>query len=883
MWRRLLAVVFILILGVSTYAPFGMDDAPDLPVKKDGPGDPVEEEPNKEAVVRSLSTQGTYFTENLGQLGAGAGLYYCLGDPLSVAFGTGWVGYDLRSQDGEMGVLFRIIFNGANPVEPTGTDPLAHQNNYFQGSDPNQWVTGARNFGEVVYANLYDGTDLRFYFQNGMLKYDFIIRPGYDVSQIRMSYEGIEDLELDQDTGDLIIRTSAGLVRDKAPLSYSRMSGVLTEVASNYILVDDYHVGFEVRGHRPGSTLVIDPGMIFSTFFGGDKSDSVDGVALDTLGKLYITGISGSSDFRTTPGAYRRVNDLGNEVFVTKMNANATSLIYSTFISSGRPTDMCVDDEGNAIVLGTTYHNQFPTTQNAYNRTHGGGGRDIFLLKLNATGSKLLYSTFLGGSDDEWTHSVALDDKGRPYVIGYTHSDDFPTTVGAVDRTYNGEGDGFISVLSKDASSLDYSTYIGGTDIDTGNGIQIDDNGEIYGVGWTTSADFPTTVGAYDTTINGLGDTYLVKLNMSSTSLLYSTYIGGSKEDVGYSLELFGTDSVAIIGHTDSANFPTTSLAYDPSFNGGSTHNMDGFALSFDISTSSLEYSTYWGGGGDEVNPFTCTNGNGSVFITARTDSTSFPVTPYSFDTTHNGGDDAFLLQLDRNGSYAQYSTYIGGSDGDRGLNIAYAGNNTVYVVGITTSSDYPTTQGAYDSTYNGGVGYYDGFIFSLQTKEMEGTIPSEPQNVSATSDDKAISVTWDLPLDDGGLPVLGYIIYRGPSEDNLTRFFELSRMGTQYHNRLLTNGVTYYYAVSAVNGFGEGNRSMVVNATPHGLPGPPVDINVTAGCGSIHVIWSPPTDTGGLPVLGYIVLRGNTPASLEYLVDLGNVTEVTDEGLSLS
>jgi len=321
-------------------------------------------------------------------------------------------------------------------------------------------------------------------------------------------------------------------------------------------------------------------GLIYSTFLGGIELDLVYGIAVDSVGNAYAAGLTTSSDFPTTVGAYDTTFTGTGDAFVTELNASGTGLVYSTFLGGVNVAEaqaIAVDEAGNAYVTGLTNSSDFPTTVGAYDTTFNGGDYDAFVTKLNDSGSGLIYSTFLGGSDYDWGNGIAVDELGNAYVTGSTRSSDFPTTADAYDTIYNGTGDAFVTKLNASGTGLIYSTFLGGVDYEEAFGIAVNDEGNAYVIGYTYSSDFPTTAGAYDTTYNGNGDVFVTKLNAGGTGLIYSTFLGGSDFEWGSGIALDSAGNAYVTGLTNSSDFPTTAGAYDTTYNG----NGDAFVTKF--------------------------------------------------------------------------------------------------------------------------------------------------------------------------------------------------------------------------------------------------------------------------------------------------------------
>jgi hypothetical protein len=320
----------------------------------------------------------------------------------------------------------------------------------------------------------------------------------------------------------------------------------------------------------------------------------------------------------------------------------------------------------------------------------------------------LAYSTYLGGSDQDQGFGIAVDPAGNAYATGLTSSSDFPTTAAAVDATFNGGSDVFVTKLDPTGSVLLYSTYLGGGNTDQANGIAVDLAGNAYVTGVTFSVDWPTTTGALDTTFNaGGGDAFVAKLDATGSMLLYSTYLGGSGFDQGVGIAVNSAGNAYVTGLTGSSNFPTTAAAVDTTANG----NTDAFVAKLDSAGSVLLYSTYLGGSNADEGHGIALRAD-EAYVTGVSASGDFPTTAGASDTTFNGGIvDAFVARLDSTGSILLYSTYLGGSGADQGHGIAVDPVGNAYVTGVTSSSDFPTTAGAFDTTFNGS---FDAFVTKL-------------------------------------------------------------------------------------------------------------------------------------------------------------------------
>src|SRR5215213_362446 len=644
---------------------------------------------------------------------------------------------DGRKDHESAAAVLRMKFVGSEAkLHGAGQEELSGKINHFIGNDPRRWRTGVSTYAKVAYENLYPGVDLVYYGNQRQLEYDFVVRPGTDPNIIALSFEGADQLEVDAQ-GELVLHAGGGEIRQRKPFIYQEVDGVRREVAGNYKLRDRNTVGFQLANYDANRPLVIDPVLVYSTFLGGALSDEGRDITVDASGNAYVTGLTDSVDF--------------------------------------------------------------PTTSGAFDTTHNGGIDDVFVTKLNPTGSALVYSTFLGGSGIELGLGIAVDSSGSAYVTGRTGSLNFPTTVGAFDTTHNGifnafvtklnpsgsalvystflggssfdqgndiavdtsgsayvtgetfspnfptasafditsngESDAFVTKLNPAGSALVYSTFLGGSSGDFGRGVAVDTSGSAYVTGATFSPNFPTTAGTFDTTHNGSSDAFVTKLSASGLALVYSTFLGDSDVDVGSGIAVDASGSVYVTGETVSPNFPTTVSAFDTTHNG----ELDVFVTKLNLSGSApLVYSTFLGGSGIEVGRGIAVDISGSAYISGFTNSPNFPTTADAFAPTHNGGNDAFVTKLNASGSTPLvYSTFLGGSGDDIGLGIAVDTFGSAYVTGSASSPDFPTTVGAFDTTHNGPGPFVsvEAFVTKLGTTGLPAILTLNPPTASNTVD----------------------------------------------------------------------------------------------------------------------------------------------------
>ena len=599
----------------------------------------------------------------------------------------------------------RMKLKGANAAPTvTGESAMGVRTNYFKGNDPQVWQTDVSRYERVRYTEVYPGVDIIYYGQQRELEYDFEVAPFADASRIRLEFAGAEGMKVERRTGDLVLQVAGGEVRQHKPVAYQEAGGERREVESRYVINHQRQVAIKVGEYDRTKPLIIDPTLSYSTYLGGsDGYEYGNDIAIDSSGYVYVTGETIATNFPTLHQYQTYQGPMySTDVFVAKLDTNASgaaSLLYSTYLggSSGDyGIGIAVDSLGNAYVTGKTFSTDFPLLHQY--QTYQ-GSIDAFAAKLdtNASGAaSLRYSTYLGGSGGDVTYDIAADSAGNAYVAGWTQSADYPTFHQL--RNYRDYGDAFVTKLDTNASgaaSLRYSTYLGGSLFDYGNGIAVDATGIVYVTGLTDSPDFPT-LNEYQS-LNG-ADAFITKLdtNLSGeAALLYSTYLGGGD---GYaSAEAIAVDSSGIAyitGYTNSSCFPTLHPFQTDQ------GDVDAFVAKVDTNASgvaALLYSTYLGGSKSEYASDITVDSAGNVYVVGWTNSTDYPKLR-QFQGRHSTLDsytsDVFVTKLDTNvhgaGSLA-YSTYLGGSGHDFGLGIAVDSLGSAYVVGFTESRDFPT------------------------------------------------------------------------------------------------------------------------------------------------------------------------------------------------
>ncbi|MFC1476147.1 SBBP repeat-containing protein [Candidatus Zixiibacteriota bacterium] len=576
-------------------------------------------------------------------------------------------------------MAIKATFVGANPnPEVVGEELMEYKCNYFIGNDPAEWHTAVPNYRAVCLKEVYSGIDLRYYGSGKQLEYDFIVSPGADPAQIRMEYDGVNSISVN-DNGELVVETNWTTVTEQQPKIYQVIDGEHKRIEGRYELVSANSFGFRLgKNYDPDQALIIDPVvLIYSTYLGGADEDWGNGIVVDNDGHAYVTGHTFSSDF-PTEDPYQP-DQPGEDAFVAKLNGAGNGLVYITYLGGANTdggNDIAIDGDGCAYVYGQTSSSDFPT-QNPYQTDQP--GQDLFVTKLNAVGNALVYSTYLGGNDEDYTGSIAVDGNDDAYVTGYTWSSDFPTQNPY--QTYQAMCDVFVTKFNNAGDDLVYSTYLGGSSKDWGRRILVDINTNAFIVGWTWSPNFPTQ-NPYQPNQPGK-DVFVTKLNTTGDGLVFSTYLGGSDDDECAGLGLDDAGNVYVSGFTESNDFPTLN-PYQ-----GNQGGIDGYITKLNSAGNSLIYSTYLGGSDHDVGFHLAVDGTGNAHIAGPTLSGDFPIQdPYQTD---QGGQDVVVAKLNSSGDGLVYSTYLGGAADENCSGIALDNHGNVYVTGRTWSTDFPT------------------------------------------------------------------------------------------------------------------------------------------------------------------------------------------------
>ncbi len=677
------------------------------------------------------------FEENQGQTNPEA-RFLVHGPGYAAFFTPEEVGLKLAGADDRQAAL-HLRFADANPWPSIdGVDELPGKVNYFVGNDPRLWQRAISTYRQVHYRDLYPGIDVGFTTEASQLEFNLRVAPGADPTSVGFDMDGTDGIHVTE-SGDADIQTPTGVVRLGRPMAYQSIDGTRRSVPVRYVQPAPSELGFDLAAYDTTQPLVIDPPLVYSSYLGGSGVPSGDGdygwdLALDDSGNAYVTGYTLSADFPTTAGAFQSCcNTDAGKAFVARFDPSASGqaqLVYSTYLG-GTGGDIggygiAVDHNGDAFVTGGTQSVDFPTTSGAV-QSQSNGPMQAFVVELDATGSALEYSTYLGGNGSDQGRDLALDGNNNVYLTGNTSSTTFPTTGSAFQRNGNANGTAFLTELNPSASGdaqLVYSTYLGGSGItlslpnspavgygDQGSALALDGAGHAFVAGRAFSTDFPTTGGAYQTTNHGSPNAFVAELDPSangSSSLLFSTYLGGSIYDVASGITLDPSGMPSVIGSTYSADFPTTSNAYQTA--NGPNGNAKAFVARLNPSASGsgqLTYATFLGGSGFDVGDGITADARGNLHLTGVTYSTDFPVTRDAQQQSANANGDAYLAILNPNASGSAqllYSSYLGGAGLDEGIRIALDARGNDYLTGYTQSTDFPVTGGAYQTSSNGNA-----------------------------------------------------------------------------------------------------------------------------------------------------------------------------------
>jgi uncharacterized repeat protein (TIGR01451 family) len=706
----------------------------------------------------------------------------------------------------EAAVDLRLKLEGGNrAARMTGAGPLPGATNYLIGNDPAKWRTNVASYAKVRYEQVYPGIDLVFYGNQRQLEYDFIVAPGATPDAIRLAVEGADHTSVDAVSGDLVLAAAGREIRFHKPVVYQPESGdsARQEVEGRF-QVSDNHVAFEVAAYDRARPLVVDPVLAYSTFLGGSNEDYAFAVAVDRQGNSYIAGRTCSTNFPTTAGSYApshnatagcntTLSATGSDAFIAKLNPAGTAAIFSTYIGGSyldEVTGLAVDSTGNVYAGGYTQSPDFPITVGAFQAVCAPGVQPYpsctspttlsscpsnasgFVTKLNAAGSALIYSTFIGGTGYDGVSALALGSNNEVYVAGNSGSAPANDVLCANDLqtgftwpvTANGyegwptkglpssdEAHPVFSVFSADGSSLLYSTLYGPQG-GSGNTVEvtsmaIDAAGKAYLGGYTNYANYPTTPGAYQAACpgcvnSGRTDGFVTAFDPSqagAASLVYSTFFGGSGSNSGglcntvpgdgvYGIAVDSKSNTYLTGPTCSTDFPTTHGAYQttyPTIPTCTEPTSSAFLSKLSSTGGALDYSTFLGGSTCNIHTIgygVTVDSAENAFVAGSTQDGTFPTVNPLFPSNSYGGPAVFVSEFNTRASALLFSTLLGGCyecSGDIGGAIHADNYGNIYVAGQSwVNSLLPITAGAFQTTYGGGA--VDGFALRIALTQAD-------------------------------------------------------------------------------------------------------------------------------------------------------------------
>ncbi|MCK4857544.1 MAG: SBBP repeat-containing protein, partial [candidate division Zixibacteria bacterium] len=627
------------------------------------------------------------------------------------------VGHDLLGRDDEQSeyesIMIKASFVGANPdPQMVGLEEMEYRCNYFIGNDPDEWHTDVPNYEAVRFQEIYSGIDLKYYGNGKQMEYDFIVSPGADPSQIAIEYEGAKSLSVDE-SGQLVVETDWGYVIERLPLVYNLDGDRRIPLDCEYDLLAENVFGFQLgEDYNPALAVVIDPVFTFSSFLGGNRQDYGYSIAVDKDGYIYVAGNTMSWAGFPLKDPYWDADNFYwvDNAFITKIDSSGDSLIYSTLFGAGSHNtaamDITVDSAGCMYVTGSTRgYWDFPTVNQLPGANWSATWSAIFITKFNAAGNGLVFSSKIGGSQQNDGLGIAVDDDGYVYVTGRTMGHNF-YTVNALQPDYGGGYmDAFVLKLIPHGSQYIYCTYLGGDNYDHGVDIACDDSGNAYVTGKTSSGNFPRV-----NEIHGLWgdcDAFVSKIDAGGSSLIYSTHFGGNQSDEGEDIVVDEYGRAYIVGFSTSPWLACMVNPIQPS-NAGL---MDIFVAGLTAEGNSCVFGTFLGGTGNDYGHGIAIDAMGDILIAGQSESSDFP-TEAPIQAFLAGGSDIVVAKISPDSGSMVYSTFLGGSSDDARGKIAADLYGNGLVTGFTKSVDFPTVNG-FDSSYYSD---WDAFVTKIAT-----------------------------------------------------------------------------------------------------------------------------------------------------------------------
>lgn len=695
---------------------------------------------------------------------------------------------------------YKINFVNSLNAKITSEGKYTEYYNYFFGKDKNTWQSNVSAYKTVNYQNIYNNIDFQIYSLGNLLKYDVILKPESNINDVQLNYEGVDHLKITK-YGSIIITTTVGEIVEQKPYAYQNINGVKFEIPCEFVLKNNT-ISFKINGkYNTKTPLIIDPILIFASYSGSTADNFGMTATYGYDGSLFAGGTAFNIGYPTTLGAFdSSFNGFpGNgltDVVITRYDSTGSNLIYSTYIG-GTATEtvhsLIATGNNELYLYGATSSFDFPTDANSFDNTFNGGtpvyyisngsnftnGTDIYVAKLNQTGTNLLGSTYLGGNlndgvnsttslnydtlmnnyGDQYRGEIMLDQYDNCYITSSTMSPNFPL-INGFDNTLNGNQDAVIVKLNSDLSNVFWSTYLGGDNVDAGFSVKVDTSGYVYVCGGTASSNFPSTPGSINANfIGGKTDGYITKIDTNGSQIIASTLIGTNNYDQCYFIEIDRFGSIYTVGQT-RGTFPIINAPFK-------NPNSSNFIVKMDNNLSTVNYSTVFGNGG------TITKFSPSAFLVDRCENVyvsgwggdiltgpalnGMPTTPGAFQPNSPNGFDFYLIVLERNIQSLLYGTYFGGSLSNEhvdGGTSRFDKNGIVYqsvCAGCWSNDDFPTTPGAWSNTNNSsgcnnGTFKFDFQIVPKAIFTVDNYIGCAPLTVTFTNNSNSSDTyLWDF------------------------------------------------------------------------------------------------------------------------------------------
>ncbi len=679
--------------------------------------------PSKEAVSAKLATLDRGWVKNEGQWDEET-LFSAPG-----YFGTTWIDKDGQlvhlAVKGKESWVISERWVGGKVQAITPEEELPTKVSYFVGNDPSKHKTNLPTYRYVSLGEVWSGVEVQLKATQKTVEKLFYVQPGADPSKIVVEVDGAKGLKLSKD-GEIIIQTGLGDLKLSKPVAWQEKDGKKLPVEVSYKLIGKNRYSFEVAKADPSLPIVIDP-ILQSTYLGGSDIDGAYALAIHpTTGNVYVAGSTISYDFpKTTGGAKASRGDYQWDTFVARLNSDLTQILQSTYLGGSLKDEVLAlaihPKTGDVYVAGETWSTDFPKTTGGA-QASSGGYQDAFVARLNSSLTQILQSTYLGTSQSDGAHALAIHPTtGEVYVAGGTLSDKFPGTSGGAQASSGGWPDAFVARLNSSLTQILQATYLGGYNNDYANALAIHPTtGEVYVAGRTKSKNFPKTTGGAQASYVDWSDAFVARLNSSLTQILQATYLGGSGNDYAYALAIHPTTGdVYVAGETQSTNFPNTSGGAQANYSGDWN---DAFVARLNSSLTQILQATYLGGSGRDyayalaIHPTT-----GDVYVAGNTVSKDFPGTSGGAQASYGGFSDAFVARLNSSLTQILQATYLGGRNGsDDAYALAiHPKTGEVYVAGWTNSNNFPNTSGGAQASIRGSS---DAFVARLTADLAAGS-----------------------------------------------------------------------------------------------------------------------------------------------------------------